>query len=729
MAPSTKRNKPARSSPPGAPRACELLFEIGTEELPYHFVEPAIRALRATAERLLGEYRLAYGTLATLGTPRRLTLVVESLSARQTASVKESMGPSKAVAFDQEGRPTKAAAGFAASQDVPVNALEIRYTPKGEYVFAVKREPGKPTRVLLPDLLRQFVGSLSFPKSMRWNESGLRFARPIRWLLAVYGGQPVPCEIAGIHAATTTLGHRFSRQGKYPTKQRLTVKNFKSYVSALERNGVIVDPNTRRSLIQAQLTKLANSVGGTIHPDEDLLSQAVFTTENPHAILGHFDPSYLSLPHEILTTSMKEHQGFFSVRGRDGNLLPSFVSVTNMKLPQMRLIQKGNERVLSARLADAKFFFDEDRKVRLTDRVPKLANVTFHQKLGTMRQKKERMVKLAGLLAPQAGCSSEETTLCQRAAHLCKADLLTGMVGEFPTLQGIMGGEYARHDGEPPEVCRALAEQYLPRSMEGELPQSLIGKVLSLTDRLDTIASFFHVGMVPTGSEDPFALRRHATAVVRIILEGTLRMNLGQTVHHAAAFVADDGFPAPSGSASDNQTRVVEFLFERLRYYGRTVYGFRDDVMDAVLASYRAGGLCDLRDLVARMKALQTLAAAPDFEPLMIGFRRAHRIVQKEQWTAGAVDPSRFQHDSETRLYAALEEAKGTLPPLLDAGDYDKALERLVAMKPAIDEFFVNVMVNADDRLLRANRLSLLYAVDHLFGLYADFSHIQAKGA
>jgi glycyl-tRNA synthetase beta chain len=499
------------------------------------------------------------------------------------------------------------------------------------------------------------------------------------------------------------------------------VKDVKSYIRVLERHGVVPDPDARRAMILDQLEALAKSAHGSLHRDEDLLEQAVYTVEYPNAILGTFNPQYLSVPKEVLMTAMKEHQGFFSLVKKDGSLLPAFISVTNMKLRDMRLIQEGNERVLAARLADAKFFFDEDRKIKLIDRVDKLKGVTFHQKLGTLYQKTERIMKLADMFAETLGHRDS----CRRAAQLSKADLLTGIVGEFPTLQGVMGGEYARHDGENPEVSIAIAEHYQPRAMDGELPKTAAGTMLSLADRLDTIAAFFHVGIVPTGSEDPLGLRRHALAVVRLIIESHLALNLVEAVRYAKELVAQQGFKATGGA------EPIEFIADRLRYYVRTVRGFREDVVDALVTPallIARTGAFDTVDLIARMKALQAVTTRTEFDPLMVGFKRAHRLVEKEKWMKEDVNQQLFEHAAESELSKMLVEAKTLLPNYLVGGEYDKALNTLVQMKPAIDGFFNGVLVNADDERLRANRLSLLCAVDRLFLSFADFSRISVQG-
>jgi glycyl-tRNA synthetase beta chain len=509
----------------------------------------------------------------------------------------------------------------------------------------------------------------------------------------------------------------------------IAVRDSESYLKGLERQGVIADPQHRQQVIEHQIAEICKKTGFRLHLDADLLDQAVYTTECPHAIIGSFKPGYLEVPQEILMTSMKEHQGFFSLINNDtGKLVAHFIAVANNQVKDMTLIREGNERVLAARLADAKFFFDEDRKIKLQDRVDKLAGVTFHQKIGTMGQKQERVAKLAASIAQMAGLKEFMVKSCQRAGELCKADLLTGIVGEFPMLQGVMGEYYAKFDGEDREVARAIGEQYKPNSMEGSVPTALVSQVLSLADRLDNLAAFFHVGIVPTGSEDPFALRRHATAIVRILLEGAVRMDLGQAVQEARAIVVAAGIKAASAQG-DVQKRVVDFLFERVRHYVKTVHGLRDDVINAVLTVTDRQS-CELPDLLAKMKALESVTTKPEFDPLIVGFKRAHRLVEKEQWDRKPVDEARFEHPSESALYQAMNQEKTRSKLLIATNqwDYGQALDALVRLKPAIDAFFTAVMVNADDPAVRSNRLSLLQEVDDFFNSFADFSQIVVQG-
>ncbi len=691
----------------------ELLLEIGTEELPAQFVPPALAGLQDRAAQLFKEARLAYKTAKTVGTPRRLTLLIQDLALQQEAVSSAVMGPSKAVGFDAAGNPTKAAIGFAASQGVDVKALVARTTPKGEYLFAVKRDAGKKTAVLLPELLAGLVGGLTFPKAMRWNETGARFARPVRWLAALYGGKPVRCHFAGLAAGDKTYGHRFLSPGR-----PLRVKDFRSYESTLEKAGVTVDPEKRRAVIAAKLERIAKEKKGILAKDETLLEQAVFSVERPEVLVGSFKPQYLALPKEVLMTSMKEHQGYFSLSGKDGKLLPNFVAVVNMRGSE-GIIRAGNERVLAARLSDARFFFDEDRKVRLESRVEKLKGVVFHQKLGTMHQKTGRIMALSAKLADTLG-DIDAIEHCRQAAKLCKADLVTGMVGEFPALQGIMGREYARHDGETAIVADAIAEHYLPRFADDAIPASLPGKLLSLADRLDTVAAFLAVGIVPSGSQDPFALRRHAYAVVRIVIEGKLSVSLTQVIQDALRLVREQGITVGEKAAADLQ----RFFGERLRHYCQDVAKLRGDLVEAVLSRWQSG-VFDPLDIVARVRVLQSFAARPEFESLLVGYKRAENITKAT--ADDKVDEAAMREDVERKLFAAVRAAEDVVSGLIKEGKFTDALEALVALKAPIDAFFNGVMVMDNDEAVRRNRLALLVRVRSQFRHYADFSKINVE--
>jgi len=719
--------RPARKkAPKSRSDMAPFLIEIGTEELPASFVGPALENLNRLAEKFFQDQRLSHGSIQTMGTPRRLILFVDELASRQTSIIQEVFGPPKSVAYDDQGRPSQAGKGFAKSQEISVDQLQIRETPKGAYVCAVKRQKGQRTPEVLRNHMSGLLQQLSFPKSMRWNSSRMRFGRPIRWIVALYGNRPIKFEIAGITSGSRTWGHRFLHTSRVRRAKGEEIKQAASYFTAIKRLGIVADPGERRRIIQVQIEELAESVKGQIYPrnKEELLEQAIYSVECPQAILGDFNPEYLTLPPEVLITAMREHQGYFSLVGRDGGLLPRFVAVTNMKIPNMDLIRIGNERVLAARLKDAQYFFQEDRRQKLVHRVSKLKEVIFHQKLGTVYQKTDRVRELVAYIAQLNG-RDDLKEACEKAATLAKADLLTGMVGEFPSLQGIMGREYAKHDGEAQEVYVALEEHYLPRSPEDAIPQTHTGTFLALADRLDTLSAFFKVGMVPSGSEDPFGLRRMAYGIVRILLERKLMMNLIPLAMRSERLLVSQGIEG--GAQGLVQEGLIDFLMERLRFYGRTVHGLREDVMDAILAA-RPSDTCDLEDLLSRMKALQHITTKPEFDPLIIGFKRAHRIVEKEQWTDNRIQSELFEHETEQILYKAVGEAQQVISEWMDKKEYGEALRALIGLKSPIDGFFVGVMVNASDQLVRANRLSLLNTIDQLFLKLADFSLIHSQG-
>ncbi len=725
---SSRRSTPVSAKKASKPKrlpTTSFLLEIGSEELPWQVIQPAMAQLAELMTGLLETHRLSHDRIQTFGTPRRLAVLVEGLANRQTPALQEALGPSKAVAFDAQGRPTKAAEGFAKSQGVDVGVLETRETPKGVYLCAVKQEKGLPAATVLNEHLPNLLQRLTFPKTMKWNASGVRYPRPVRWLVGLVGGRGLSFEFAGVRSGVHTWGHRFMSRGKPGvTNKGILVRRPDLYEAALARGGVVADPAKRREALAAQLKQLARSVNGRVYPanQEELLDQAVFSLECPNILSGTFDKAYLAVPAEVLIASMEEHQGFFSVVNRKGALLPRFFAPTNMNVKNMELIAVGNQRVLAARLADARYFFDEDRKTKLDDRVSDLNGVVFHKKLGSLYDKTQRMLSLVGDLVEATG-SPELVALCQRAARLSKADLVTGMVGEFPTLQGVMGEKYAAHDGERAEVCQAIGEYYRPRMPEDSIPETTAGRLLALADRLDTLSAFFYAGIVPSGSEDPFGLRRSAFGVIRIVIEAGLNINLADIVRQAEQRLAAQGVKAGGHAGPPLQN----FLEERLRYYGRTVAGYREDVMESVLCRADAAG-CDLRDLFFRMEALQAITSQPDFESLIVGFKRAHRIVEKESWTSGTVEAALLTHPTERALYEAVETAGRAVGQALDVRDYHGALKQLIGLKSPIDQFFDGVLVNAPETDVRANRLSLLRQVDDLFSAFGDLSQIQVQG-
>ena len=683
----------------------ELLFEIGTEEIPSGYLPPALEELKAAARRLFGEQRLACDTIRTLGTPRRLVLFVDGLAERQADVRREVIGPPKAVAFDSEGRPTKAAEGFARAQGVAVDSLQVRALERGEYVVALQEEQGGRARDVLATALPRLLGMLSFPKFMRWGEGAIRFVRPIRWLLAIFDGRVVPFAVDGLATDGKTYGHRFLA----PRGAR--VRSFQEYLDVLESRFVIVDPARRREMVRAQATEAAANVKGRPVLDEALVESVADLVEFPTAVCGAFKPEYLELPREVIVTPMQKHQRYFPVVDAIGNLLPYFVTISNMQAKDMELIRQGNERVLRARLNDAEFFFREDRKRPLPDRLPELDHIIFQEKLGSVADKVRRLQHLAAWIAERVDPAAR--TAAGRAALLCKADLPTNMVKEFPNLQGTMGREYARLSGEPPEVCQAIEEHYLPRFAGDRLPASGVGAAVALADRLDSIVGCFGIGLVPTGSEDPYALRRAALGVVQIILQRGCRLLLNEAVACAQA-----GYGAAGPDAEAVRQAVLDFLRGRTQAV-LAERGLPGDVLESVLSA----GSDDVADVARRAEALAILKREADFGELAVAFRRVVGIIPRG--FDRPVEVSRLVEGAERALHAQALELKGEVERLVAAQDYLGALRRIVALKPMVDMFFEEVLVIGPDEALTQNRFALLKTVGDLFARIADFTKIN----
>ena len=683
----------------------ELLFEIGTEEIPSGYLPPALEELKAVASRLLAEQRLAFTSVRTLGTARRLVLFVDGLADRQADARREVVGPPKAAAFDAEGKPTKAAEGFARAQGVAVEALQVRALERGEYLLAVQEERGARTAEVLVGLLPKLLAALTFPKFMRWGDGGFRFVRPIRWLLAIHDGRVVPFEVDGLKSGGKTYGHRFL------APRGVRVRGFQEYLQSLEERFVIADPARRRELVRTQAAEAAAAVKGRPVLDGALVETVADLVEFPTAVCGAFKPEYLELPREVIVTPMQKHQRYFPVVDAAGNLLPHFVAVSNMRAKDMGLIVQGNERVLRARLNDAEFFFREDRKHPLADRLPELRQVIFQEKLGSVADKVERLQRLAGWIAAKVEPAAQPSA--ERAALLCKADLPTAMVREFPNLQGIVGREYARLSGEAPEVCQAIEEHYLPRFAGDRLPASGVGATVALADRLDSIVGCFGIGLVPTGSEDPYALRRAALGVVQTVLQRGWHLPLDETVACAQAGFGDGG----GSKAEATRQAVLEFLRGRTQAV-LAERGLPGDVIEAALSA----GSNDIADVARRAEALGVLRREADFAELATAFRRVVGIIPRG--FDRPVDTSRLVEGAERALYAQTVELKGEVERLVAVRDYLGTLRRIAALKPVVDMFFEEVLVIGPDEGLTQNRFALLKTVGNLFARIADFTKI-----
>ncbi len=687
--------------------SAELFLEIGTEEIPAGFIPKALEDMQRLLCKELDQARIAYGQVQTFATPRRLCIAIADVARQQQRQELEVTGPPARIAFDAEGNPTKAAEGFARTNGVELADLQTIETPKGEYLFISRVIEGGDSATQLPRILEAVIGGIPFRKSMRWKDLDIRFARPIHWIVALYGGEVVPFTFGDIQAGNLSRGHRFMAPAEF------TVGCLDDYLIQAEAQHVIPQVDKRRSLIEGQLAELVSKLGGRINPDPELLEEVSYLVETPQALAGSIEARFLALPPELLITSMREHQRYFTLIDAKGKLLPHFITIANTIVTDPGVVIAGNERVLRARLSDAMFFWQEDQKTLLETRLEPLKKVVYQAKLGTSFEKIERFKTLATELAEQL--NPEIKGLVGRAALLAKCDLETGMVYEFPELQGIMGREYALLEGEDPRVAKAIFEHYLPTQAGGELPSDDVGTFVSLADKIDTLCGCFAVGLIPSGTADPYALRRAAIGILAIILEGNLAISIPRLVERSVALLEQKA----TRPLDEVSAEVVEFI--RLRLVNLLGgQNFPTDVVDAVLSA----SFNEPADALARVKALAELKSREDFEPLAVAFKRVVNIIKggvEEQ-----VDPALFESDCEKRLQLQLEQVLGGLEPQIEAGDYAAALVTIAGLRPAVDNFFENVMVMAEDDKVRTNRLALLTAVSHLFTDIADFSKITA---
>ena len=675
----------------------DLLFEIGTEEIPAHVMPHLLEDLAQLAETMLKEHRLSYEKVRTLGTPRRAALIVTGLAERQEDVNTETRGPSVAIAFDADGNPTKAGAGFARGQGVDPSALIQR----DGYVYASVHESGAATAELLTSLLPDLVRAIPLPNSMRWGDLDFRFIRPIRWFVALYGTEIVPFTLAGVTSGNHSRGHRTLAPADF------VITSAADYEAACEKAYIIVDPERRRAMICEQITETAKACGGTAEITPDLLEEVLYLVEYPTALSGSFEEKYLALPAEAVITPMRDHQRYFPVKAADGSLLPAFITVRNGGKAHLDVVAHGNERVLRARLADAQFFFDEDRKKSLAEHREKLKTVVFQRGLGSMYEKTERLMALTtAIVEEMAAGDTDDAALAdaRRAAELSKADLVTGMVTEFTELQGIMGREYALLDGESPAVARAIDEQYMPRFAGDELPQTPLGVALSVADKIDNIVGTFSQGRIPTGSQDPFGLRRQALGLVLMLIEQESTMLLSDLVDEACDLYDLEEF------RDKMQVYVADFIRLRLKNV-LSERGVRYDVQEAVL-----GDVDLVADVPVRAAYVERLLASEGGEALVQSFVRVGNIARSV--TGGTVDPALFKAEEEGALLSAYQAAAAARAEGEDTLPAEQALGR------AIDTFFDAVMVMDKDARVKENRLSLLKMIDDDLLETADYSKI-----
>lgn len=679
-----------------------LLLEIGTEEVPAHVMPGILSQLKENAAKTFEELRIEYKNIKTLGTPRRSALLVEGLAEQQADLSKENRGPAVNIAFDADGNPTKAAQGFARGQGVKPEEL----VTKDGYVYAMVHEKGGQTVDLLGDTLKGLVDGLNFPNNMHWADLDYKFIRPLRWLVALYGQDVIDFEVANVKSGRTSRGHRFLYEGDFE------IVNAEDYVEACRKASIIVDQNERCEMIRQQIAEVAAANGGQAEVNEDLLEEVLYLVEYPTALCGKFDEKYLALPAEAVITPMRDHQRYFPVL-KDGKLLPLFITIRNGGKEHLETVQHGNERVLRARLEDAQFFFDEDRKKTLEQHGEKLKTVVFQDGLGTIYDKALRLEVLAGYIADAIGANEQDKKDAVRAAKLAKADLVTGMVTEFTELQGVMGREYALLDGETKAVAQAIDEHYMPRFAGDSQPASVAGRIVSLADKIDTIVGTFSRGLIPTGSQDPFALRRQALGIVNMLKEAQYHISLSQLVAKAMELLKI----ADAGQQAKLQNDGADFMKLRLKNVLADA-GIRYDVVDAVFVT-----VDDIYGVFLRAQAVNE-AVKQDMEKTIQAFVRTGNIARKAEEVQAAVETGLLAEQVEKDLYKAYEDAASKVEKEVAAQDYAGAIATLSQLAAPIDAFFDGVMVMDKDEKIKNNRLGLLKLVDNLICQVADFSKI-----
>ncbi len=688
-----------------------LLLEIGTEELPASFVVPALQELERSLEERLAGARLTHGLIRPLGTPRRLAVLVEGVAERSSDLRRQVLGPPLKAAFAADGTPTRAAEKFAEGHGRAVPELLRVQTPKGEYLAVEVEEQGRPAEELLPQLLSELVHGLTFRKSMRWGEVEQSFARPVQWLVALYGTALVPFVFADVRSGRETYGHRFLA----PAPIRLG--HASEHSAALERAHVVADVAERRSRLQRSVREAATRAGGVLREDEALLDEVTQLVELPCPVVGSFEERHLQLPAEVLVQEMRAHQRYFSVVDAQGKLLPRFVAVSNTPVRDEALSRRGYERVLGARLSDGRFFFDQDRQTPLAARVPELSRVVWQAQLGSYGDKVQRLRALATWLGQEAGLDALRATV-DRAAFLAKADLVTGMVTEFPELQGVMGREYALASGESPQVALAIFEHYLPRGPSDPLPREDAGALVGLADRLDSLAGLFALRKQPTASTDPFGLRRACLGVIRLILGRGFRLHLGRAFDEALRLLAPK---LPQADPAVARAELLDFFRGRLR--ALWTERVRPDVVEAVLSA----GFDDLRGAEARVEALAALVETAGFLPLAESVKRAVNIVEKQGRDVQGDVPQEalFEQPAERMLHRLALVAQADVSAALAREDVRGALGAAASLQGPVAAFFETVRVMAEDRAVRENRVRLLRQVAQVFSPLADFARIQ----
>jgi glycyl-tRNA synthetase beta chain len=706
----------------------DFLFEIGCEEIPAGMIAKAAQELQALLAKHLSESGLvaessSKNLIESFGAPRRLVAIARGLRLRQEDVTKEIIGPPKSVAFDNVGEPTRAATSFAEKQGIALSKIAIVNTPRGECLAVKQTVTGLPATQVLEKILPEVIRGISWPRSMYWTGAkGARFIRPIRWIVAILDGKVIPVSFADVHSSNRTEGHRSLG------KKAIAVASPADYEAKLKKNFVLFRADARRKKIETELRGQASRKGLWAHEDAGLLDVVTYLNEYPSVILGNFDPGYLDLPEEILITVMRGHQKYFAVENRAGDLVPNFLAVINLPGDPKGFIRAGHERVIRARFADAQFFWKADQKIRLGEYLPKLSAVTYERRLGSYGDKVERMRSLARWLAEQwfsAGVAQADVAGSDRAAELAKCDLVTEMVREFPELQGIVGGLYARAQGEPEEIAWAVYDQYKPVGLDDPLPRNLTGCAVALADKLDSLVACFAVGAIPSGSSDPFALRRAALGIVKILLERKLPLSISAAISAAAKSLREQRPPIDASEAAQKQ--VLEFLLERARYILKERRGFASDEINAALAA----GSDDLVDAAERVSALRAIRNTKNFAPLAASFKRIRNILEKSAGKGdkvqGAVNQELLREPAELQLQMVAQRVGAAASLRKKEKKYRAALEEISELRPAVDFFFDKVLVMAEDEDVRRNRIALLGGLLREFSTIADFSELSGE--
>ena len=684
-----------------------FLLEVGVEELPSRFVESTLTQIKENLEKSLKENRVEFENIEKYGTPRRLTFVINNICDKQSDLEEELKGPSKKISVDADGNFTKPALGFMKSKGLDEANVYFKQVGKDEYLFGTLKQEGQATSEVLKEIVPAAIKGVTFPKAMRWGGKNMRFARPRRWMVALLNDEVLPINLEGIVASNITRGHRFLG------RNQIEVFSIEDYFKQLSKNSVVLDQNVRKEAIKAQAEEVAKSLGGEVEIEDDLLEEITYLVEYPTAFYGEFNADYVKLPKEVVTTPMKEHQRYFPV-SKDGKLLPYFIAVRNGDKNGIETVKAGNEKVLEARLADALFFYDEDIKKPLESFVENLKTVVFQAKLGTVYDKTLRIEKLASDIINNLD-EKEALNDTLRAAKLCKADLVTNMVFEFTELQGVMGREYAKVSGENDDVAQAIFEHYLPRFAGDILPQTKAGIALSIADKLDSIAGFFAIGIKPSGSQDPYALRRQALGILSILLDQKLDINLEQLISDAL-----DNYSHLAFDKAEVTSQIMDFFIERIKNLFKDL-GIRYDVIDAVLSS----NLNSISDIHTRAVELNNWLQKEELVEMLTAFNRVSTLAQKAE--SDRVEESLLKEDAEIKLNAGFKEIKAQVEGFLANKEYNKALDAFASIKPLVDNLFDNVMIMDKDEAVKENRLGLLKQIYDTMLTICDLSKIVYK--